>query len=112
MNLKKFLPLLASAIFFMPAQSFAAPMTLSVHDADLRATIMLVAKTGGLNVSVDDSVKGSISISVGAAIGNKAFAATVLGGIGVLKGAVVGGYILAIIESFVAGYWSMSAMNF
>ncbi len=62
--LKKLLPLLASAIFFMPAQSSAAPMTLSVHDADLRATIMLVAKTGGLNVSVDDSVKGTISISV------------------------------------------------
>ena len=64
MNLKKFLPLLASAIFFMPAQVDAAPMTLSVHEADLRATIMLVAKTGGLNVSVDDSVKGTISISV------------------------------------------------
>lgn len=48
----------------MPAQSSAAPMTLSVHDADLRATIMLVAKTGGLNVSVDDSVKGTISISL------------------------------------------------
>lgn len=64
MNLKKFLPLLASAIFFMPVQSFAAPMTLSVHEADLRSTIMLVAKTGGLNVSVDDSVKGTISISV------------------------------------------------
>ena len=64
MNLKKFLPLLASAIFFMPAQSSAAPMTLSVHEADLRSTIMLVAKTGGLNVSVDDSVKGTISISV------------------------------------------------
>ena len=64
MNLKKFLPLLASAIFFMPVQSSAAPMTLSVHEADLRSTIMLVAKTGGLNVSVDDSVKGTISISV------------------------------------------------
>lgn len=64
MNLKKFLPLLATAIFFMPAQIEAAPMTLSVHEADLRSTIMLVAKTGGLNVSVDDSVKGTISISV------------------------------------------------
>lgn len=62
--IKKFLPLLASAIFFMPAQIQAAPMTLSVHEADLRSTIMLVAKTGGLNVSVDDSVKGTISISV------------------------------------------------
>ncbi len=64
MNLKKFLPLLVSAIFFMPAQIQAAPMTLSVHEADLRSTIMLVAKNGGLNVSVDDSVKGTISISV------------------------------------------------
>ena len=64
MNLKKFLPLLVSAIFFMPASTSAAPMTLSVHEADLRSTIMLVGKNGGLNVLVDDSVKGSISISV------------------------------------------------
>ena len=64
MNWKRFLPLMISATFFMPAQIEAAPMTLSVHDADLRATIMLVAKTGGLNVSVDDSVKGNISISL------------------------------------------------
>ena len=64
MTLKKFLPLLMSAIFFTPAQIQAAPMTLSVHDADLRATIMLVAKTGGLNVSIDDSVKGKVSISL------------------------------------------------
>ena len=64
MNLKKFLPLIISAAFFVPTQTFAAPMTLSVHDADLRSTIMLVAKTGRLNVSVDDSVKGKISISL------------------------------------------------
>ena len=64
MNWRRFLPLIASAAFFMPAHSSAAPMTLSVHEADLRATIMLVAKTGGLNVSVDDSVKGNISISL------------------------------------------------
>ena len=64
MRLKRFLPLIASAIFFMPAQVSAAPMTLSVHDADLRATLMLVAKTGNLNVSIDDSVKGKISVSL------------------------------------------------
>ena len=64
MNLKKFLPLLVSAIFFMPAPTSAAPMTLSVHEADLRSTIMLVAKTGNFNVSIDDSVKGTISVSV------------------------------------------------
>ena len=64
MKLKKILPLIISAAFFVPTPTLAAPMTLSVHDADLRATIMLVAKTGGLNVSVDDSVKGKISISL------------------------------------------------
>ena len=64
MKLKKFLPLLVSATFFLPAQLQAAPMSLSVHEADLRSTIMLVAKTGGLNVSIDDSVKGTISVSV------------------------------------------------
>lgn len=62
--IKKILPLIFSAAFFLPAQIQAAPMTLSVHEADLRSTIMLVAKTGGLNVSVDDSVKGTISISL------------------------------------------------
>ena len=62
--IKKILPLIVSATFFIPAQSSAAPMTLSVHDADLRSTIMLVAKTGGLNVSIDDSVKGKISVSL------------------------------------------------
>ena len=60
MRLKKlFLPLIFSATFFMPAQIQAAPMTLSVHDADLRSTIMPVAKTGGLNVSIDDSANGT-----------------------------------------------------
>ncbi|MBQ4253435.1 MAG: branched-chain amino acid ABC transporter permease [Erysipelotrichaceae bacterium] len=54
----------------------------------------------------------SISITVSAAIGNKAFAATVLGGIGILKGAVVGGFILAIIECFVAGYGNSTASQF
>lgn len=54
----------------------------------------------------------SISISVGSAIGNKAFAATVLGGIGELKGSVIGGYILAIAENLVSGYVSMAASNF
>ena len=50
--------------FFMFSQAHAAPMTLNVHEADLRSTIMLVARSGGLNVAVDDSVKGNISVSI------------------------------------------------
>lgn len=65
MKLKQLLPLIASAAFFVATPSTsAAPMTLSVHDADLRSTIILVGKSGGLNVLVDDSVKGNVSISV------------------------------------------------
>lgn len=64
MKLKGLAPIVASAIFFVATPTLAAPMTLNVHDADLRATIMLVAKTGGLNVVADDSVKGNVSISV------------------------------------------------
>ena len=60
---KKFLSATLAA-FFMFSQANAAPMNLSVHEANLRDTIMLVAKTGGLNVSVDDSVKGNISVSI------------------------------------------------
>ena len=65
MKFKRFLPLIASAAFFVTTPTaLAAPMTLSVHDADLRSTIVLVGKAGGLNVMVDDSVKGNVSISV------------------------------------------------
>lgn len=64
MKLKKFLPIIFSAAFFMPAQISAASMTLNTQDAELNSTIMLVARMGGINVSVDDSVKGTISLSL------------------------------------------------
>jgi branched-chain amino acid transport system permease protein len=54
----------------------------------------------------------SVSISIGSVVGNKAFAATVLGGIGVLKGAVIGGYILGIAEMLTAGFIGQSYRNF
>ena len=54
----------AAAAFFICASNAAAAMTLNVHEADLRSAIMLVARSGGLNVSVDDSVEGKISITL------------------------------------------------
>ena len=62
--MKKLLSASAAAFFMLTSQSFAAPMSLNVHDADLRATIMMIARTGKLNVAVDDSVKGNISITL------------------------------------------------
>lgn len=62
--MKKLLSTAAAAFFICTSSVSAAPMILNVHEADLRSAIMLVARNGGLNVSVDDSVKGTISITL------------------------------------------------
>lgn len=62
--MKKLLSTTAAAFFICSSTVFAAPMTLNVHNSDLRSTIMMVARAGRLNVSVDDSVEGTISMSV------------------------------------------------
>ena len=46
----------------------------------------------------------SVDVSVGAAIGTKTFASTVLGGIGVFYGGVVGGLIIGLTEVYTAAY--------
>lgn len=61
--MKKLLSTTAAA-FFICANVHAAPMTLNVHNSDLRSTIMMVARAGGINISVDDSVDGKISMSL------------------------------------------------
>ncbi len=61
--MKKLLSATAAA-FFIAANVQAAPMTLNVHNSDLRSTIMMVARAGGINISVDDSVEGKISMSI------------------------------------------------
>ena len=38
--------------------------------------------------------------------GLKAFVAAVLGGIGIIPGAMIGGYLIGIVEVFVSGYGS------
>jgi branched-chain amino acid transport system permease protein len=48
-----------------------------------------------------------VSIGMGSAIALKAFAATIIGGFGDIAGAIVGGLIIGIIESFAAYYISV-----
>lgn len=48
---------------------------------------------------------------LGATIGNKGFAGAVMGGFGNMLGAVVGGLLLGLIETFVTGYISSSYRN-
>ena len=62
--MKKLLSAAAAAFFISTSNACAAPMTLNVHEADLRSTIIMVARAAALNVSVDDSVTGTISMSI------------------------------------------------
>lgn len=48
----------------------------------------------------------AVDITMASSVGSKAFAAAVLGGIGVMPGAVLGGFIIGVIETLVAGYIS------
>ncbi len=48
-----------------------------------------------------------VSIGMGSTIALKAFAATIIGGFGDVKGAIVGGVLLGIAESFAAAYISV-----
>ena len=43
--------------------TYADPMTLHAKEMSIHDTIMLIARIGGLNVSVDDSVSGTITVA-------------------------------------------------
>ena len=62
--MKKFLSAVLAIFFIFTSQTISSAMNLNVHDGDLRSTIMMVARTGRLNVSVDDSVDGKISVTL------------------------------------------------
>lgn len=48
----------------------------------------------------------TVDVNMGAMIGMKTFASAILGGVGILPGAVVGGLLIGVIETIAAGYIS------
>ncbi len=61
------------------------------------------AALGGVMIG---SYVGQINFYIGFLVGIKAFVAAVLGGIGSITGAVIGSFVLGLVESFGAGYIS------
>lgn len=62
--MKKVLSAVLTAFFISVPSVNAAPISIKVNNADLRSVIMIAANAGNLNISLDDSVKGKISVNI------------------------------------------------
>lgn len=72
----------------------------------ISATFFIGAALGGAAGVLNGMYYGSIKYNMGFVPGIKAFTAAVLGGIGDVRGAMLGGFALGIIENLGAGYIS------
>jgi branched-chain amino acid transport system permease protein len=91
------------------------PDTASLMGVNRERVIMLVFVLGGAMAGVAALLYtiqyDSTKFDVGFIIGLKAFTAAVLGGIGNLRGALVGGIILGIVEVYGSALWDSSWTN-
>ena len=87
------------------AQNRDAAQLMGVDtDGVIRATFLIGAALGAFAGVMVSAYYGLAHYYMGFMLGLKAFSAAVLGGIGNLGGAVLGGLLLGVIESFGAGY--------
>jgi branched-chain amino acid transport system permease protein len=84
--------------------------TARLMGIDVDRVIALTFFIGGMLAAAAGVMAGgyysSIDFNMGFLVGLKAFTAAVLGGIGNIPGAMVGGYLLGILETLAAGYIS------
>ena len=83
------------------------PDTAALMGVNKNRVILLVFVLGGIMAGVAallcDVRYGFTKFNVGFLIGLKAFTAAVLGGIGNLRGALLGGLLLGVVENYAAG---------
>lgn len=80
----------------------------AISGVNVNMVIMMAFFLSGVCAAVAGTLVGGyyqvVSPSMGAAVGNKAFAAAVIGGLGSLPGAVVGGLLVGVSECMAAAY--------
>jgi branched-chain amino acid transport system permease protein len=74
-------------------------------DVTLYITFAVFSAIAGVTGLLAGTYYGSIQFSMGFLLGIKGFTAAVLGGIGNVRGALLGGFLLGIIEAFGGGYF-------
>lgn len=84
-------------------QSTASLMTINV-DRVIMLTFLIGSSLGGATGVLFAQNYGTIDPYIGFILGLKAFTAAVLGGIGNLRGAMVGGILLGLLESLAGAY--------
>jgi len=84
-------------------QSTASLMTINV-DRVIMLTFLIGSSLGGATGVLFAQNYGTIDPYIGFILGLKAFTAAVLGGIGNLRGAMVGGVLLGLLESLAGAY--------
>ena len=89
------------------AQNMEAARLMGINTNQIIAMTFVIA---GALACISGTLVGmyysSIDVSMGSMIGMKIFASAILGGVGVLPGAVVGGLCMGILETVVAGFVS------
>ena len=77
----------------------------------IAATFFLGSALAGIAGVMAGLLFNQVSNTIGFVVGLKAFTASVVGGIGSLPGAVLGGLLIGVAESFITGYISSTYTN-
>jgi len=94
------------------AQDELAASAYGIHVSFVKGTTWGISGAlAGIAGMIIGPVYG-VHMAMGISLGVKAFAAAIIGGFGNLYGAVVGGMMLGIIETFAGGYISSQAKDF